>query len=63
MNCDRCYAVKRRRGVEIQAEGYTTGHVLASYVHAHWASNPEAAQGFVRACAAFGPATAGRGDA
>jgi cobyrinic acid a,c-diamide synthase len=61
-NCDRCYAVRRRRGGEIQAEGYTTGHVLASYVHAHWASNPEAAEGFVRACAACGSAIAGRGD-
>jgi cobyrinic acid a,c-diamide synthase len=53
-NCDRRYSVRRRRGGEVQAEGYATGPVLASYVHAHWASSPEAAHGFVHACAAFG---------
>jgi cobyrinic acid a,c-diamide synthase len=62
-NCEHRYTVKRRRGGEIQAEGYATGRVLASYVHAHWASNPAAAQGFVGACAAFGRATGGRADA
>ena len=31
-------------------EGYGTGSVLASYVHAHWASNPAAAANFVHAC-------------
>jgi cobyrinic acid a,c-diamide synthase len=32
-------------------EGYCTGNTLASYVHAHWASNPLAAAGFVDTCA------------
>jgi cobyrinic acid a,c-diamide synthase len=46
------YSVRKRRGGETFAEGYGTGRVLASYVHAHWASNPLAAEGFVRACGA-----------
>jgi cobyrinic acid a,c-diamide synthase len=49
---DRVYAVRRRRGDEVFAEGYRAGSVLASYVHAHWASNPNAARGLVAACAA-----------
>lgn len=48
----RAYAVRRRRRSELFAEGYGEGSVLASYVHAHWASCPAAAEGFVRACAA-----------
>lgn len=31
-------------------EGYGSGNVLASYVHAHWASNPSVAAGFVQSC-------------
>jgi cobyrinic acid a,c-diamide synthase len=30
-------------------EGYAAGSLLASYVHAHWASNPEAAAALVEA--------------
>lgn len=48
----RAYAVRRRRGGEPFPEGYGDGSVLASYVHAHWASCPAAAEGFVRACSA-----------
>jgi cobyrinic acid a,c-diamide synthase len=48
----RAYSVRQRRGGEPFAEGYGEGSVLASYVHAHWASCPTAAEGFVRACAA-----------
>jgi len=48
----RAYSVRRRRGGELSAEGYGEGSVLASYVHAHWASCGVAAEGFVRACAA-----------
>jgi cobyrinic acid a,c-diamide synthase len=45
------YSVRRRRGGETFPEGYGVGQVLGSYVHAHWASNPLVAEGFVRACA------------
>ncbi len=49
---ERIYSVRRRRGGDVQVEGYRSGNVLASYVHAHWASNPLVAEGFVRSCAA-----------
>ena len=48
------YTVRRRRGGEVTREGYRVGATLASYVHAHWASNPLAARGFVAACAEHG---------
>lgn len=48
------YKLKRRRGGDVLSEGYQLGSVLASYVHAHWASNPEVAHAFVTRCAAFG---------
>jgi cobyrinic acid a,c-diamide synthase len=47
---DLAYAVRKRRGGETAAEGYRAGSVLASYVHAHWASNPLLAAGFARSC-------------
>jgi len=47
---DCLYAVRRRRGGDVIREGYRVGNTLASYVHAHWASNPVVPQGFVRAC-------------
>jgi len=46
------YTVRRRRGGDVQREGYRAGSVLGSYVHAHWASNPLVAEGFVARCAA-----------
>lgn len=46
------YRVRRRRGGEAFHEGYRQGNTLASYVHAHWASNPLLAQGFVQSCSA-----------
>lgn len=49
---ERTYSVFRRRGGEAFGEGYRRGNTLASYVHAHWASNPLLAQGFVEACSA-----------
>jgi cobyrinic acid a,c-diamide synthase len=51
---DHAYTVRRRRGGEVTREGYRIGTTLASYVHAHWASNPLAARGFVAACAEHG---------
>lgn len=33
-----------------QAEGYGSDNVLGSYVHGHWASNPQIAESFVSAC-------------
>jgi cobyrinic acid a,c-diamide synthase len=47
------YSVRKRRGGTTTPEGYSaTPNVLASYVHAHWASNPLVAEGFVASCAA-----------
>jgi cobyrinic acid a,c-diamide synthase len=48
---DRIYSVVPRWGGAPFTEGYCTGNLLASYVHAHWASNPKAAEGFVASCA------------
>jgi cobyrinic acid a,c-diamide synthase len=45
------YRVRRFSDGAEHVEGYGGGRVLASYVHAHWARTPEAAAGFVRACA------------
>jgi cobyrinic acid a,c-diamide synthase len=50
---DLAYSVRRRRGGTTHLEGYGGGNVLATYVHAHWASNPLCAAGLVRACAEF----------
>jgi cobyrinic acid a,c-diamide synthase len=47
------YSVRRRRGGTTFREGYHVANVLASYVHAHWASNPLAARGLVDTCARF----------
>jgi len=41
----------RRRGGEERDEGYLIGNALLSYVHLHFASNPEVAARFVAACA------------
>jgi cobyrinic acid a,c-diamide synthase len=47
---DRRYVVRRRRDGAVHDEGYAMRNVLASYVHVHWASNPDAAKGFVDSC-------------
>jgi cobyrinic acid a,c-diamide synthase len=47
------YTMRRRRGGETSREGFVQGQVLASYVHAHFASNPRVAEGFVASCAAY----------
>ncbi|MGD0073537.1 MAG: cobyrinate a,c-diamide synthase [Candidatus Binataceae bacterium] len=50
---DKVYLMRSRAGHEAAAEGYRVNNVLASYVHAHWASNPLVAQGLVDSCAAY----------
>lgn len=49
---DQVYSIRRRRGPDVFREGYRIGNVVASYVHAHWASNPLVAEAFVSTCAA-----------
>jgi cobyrinic acid a,c-diamide synthase len=44
---DRLYNVAPRWGGAPFAEGYRVGNVLASYVHAHWASNPAVAEALI----------------
>lgn len=46
----RLYKVRRRRDGNTTTEGYLRGNVLGSYVHAHWASNPEIPGALVAAC-------------
>ncbi len=43
------YGVQPKWGADFE-EGYARENVVASYVHAHWASNPSIAKSFVRAC-------------
>jgi cobyrinic acid a,c-diamide synthase len=47
------YSVRRPRGAEATTEGFAVDSVVASYVHAHWASNPRVPEAFVDACAAY----------
>ena len=49
---DCAYRMVRRRDGQVMPEGYRLKNVLASYVHAHWASNPNVAHGFVESCVA-----------
>jgi cobyrinic acid a,c-diamide synthase len=49
---ERVYTVRPRWGSEF-AEGYRAANLLATYVHAHWASNPSVAAGLVESCARF----------
>jgi len=49
---ERVYVVRPRWGNEF-VEGYRTANLLATYVHAHWASNPSVAAGLVESCAQF----------
>ncbi len=45
------YRMVRRHDGRVMPEGYRLKNVLASYVHAHWASNPALAEGLVEVCA------------
>ena len=49
------YQATRRRTGAVEAEGYRSrSNVLATYIHAHWASNPAIAANFVASCVSFG---------
>jgi cobyrinic acid a,c-diamide synthase len=52
-NPERIYVLKKRRFEETRREGYLAGSVLASYIHLHWGSAPEAATSFVQHCRDF----------
>ncbi|HZC45263.1 MAG TPA: cobyrinate a,c-diamide synthase [Candidatus Acidoferrum sp.] len=47
---DRVYNVTPRWGGAPFVEGYRLGNLVASYVHAHWASNPAVADALANAC-------------
>lgn len=47
------YMLHRRRVKDVLPEGSMTQNILGSYVHAHWASNPTVASGFVKSCVRF----------
>jgi cobyrinic acid a,c-diamide synthase len=51
LHADPAYTVAPKWGASFQ-EGFACGNVLGSYVHAHWASNPAVAEGFVSSCLA-----------
>ncbi|HEX4211348.1 MAG TPA: cobyrinate a,c-diamide synthase [Candidatus Binataceae bacterium] len=48
---ERIYQVRPRWGGDQPAEGYRADNVVASFIHAHWASNPSIPAAFVDACA------------
>jgi cobyrinic acid a,c-diamide synthase len=49
----RLYRLTPRRGGAAVNEGYGVHHVLASYVHLHFGSNPEVARHLVASCRAY----------
>jgi cobyrinic acid a,c-diamide synthase len=46
------YSLRGRKDEGIRAEGFQRGRVLASYVHLHLASQPEAVKTFIAHCGA-----------
>jgi cobyrinic acid a,c-diamide synthase len=46
------YHLKRRRSEDGEPEGFQDRETLASYVHLHWASRPEAVRAFIHHCGA-----------
>jgi cobyrinic acid a,c-diamide synthase len=51
LHADPAYRVAPKWGASFQ-EGFTRGNLLGSYIHAHWASNPAVAEGFIGSCLA-----------
>jgi cobyrinic acid a,c-diamide synthase len=49
----RLYRLTPRRGGAAVSEGYSQNHVLASYVHLHFGSNPEVARYLVASCRTY----------
>ncbi len=47
---NRVYRMTRHYDGQVIPEGYRLKNVLASYVHAHWASNPSIARNLVEVC-------------
>jgi cobyrinic acid a,c-diamide synthase len=56
------YALSVARSGERRSEGYGTGNVLGSYVHAHWAETPDIPAHFVERCLAAREASRARDD-
>jgi len=50
---EQVYLLRGKRAGETRREGYLAGSVLASYIHLHWGSAPEAAASFVQHCREF----------
>ena len=50
---EQVYLLRGRKAGESRREGYLKGSVLASYIHLHWGSAPEAAASFVQHCREF----------
>ena len=46
----RAYSLRRRRENDAEAEGFSRGNVLISYVHLHWAASPHATAQFLKRC-------------
>lgn len=45
--CNAVYETRKRRTDAVEHEGYQVGHVLVSYVHLHFASQPDAVKHFL----------------
>lgn len=44
------FMVKRRRGATAEAQGFRFKRTVASYIHAHWASNPSIVDSLITNC-------------
>jgi cobyrinic acid a,c-diamide synthase len=44
------YAIQSRAGQNTRTEGFAKGNILASYIHLHWASAPQATANFIQRC-------------